>query len=527
MNRIKIYSKNFGCKTNFADLFYILSKIKNYVDFQESEIEDSDLVILNSCSVTEDAEKELAKYVRRAKRYGKKVLVSGCLSNLDPDKILSLGADFVLGAGNYSQDNISKIISKVINNKTIDDKASGDFLENGIQKIKDNFDDNMHNNLDNNVSKDVKGEESRGYESKDDPKNNQKGKSKDNQKVEPKNNQKVEQKIIFNLKRPDHFLPIEDDVEFFSPELFPRHRVYLKIQEGCSRFCTFCSIPLTRGLPRFLDKSKVIDSIKRYYDLGIKEVVLVGTHLALYGKFGKSDSSDITFGKLVKEIAKIFYTFSDFRIRFASLSPGEIDDDFLEGLSLGEKIFCPHFHISVQSGSNKILRLMRRWHTFEDFLLDSQKLLGIFRYACIGTDIIVGFPGETEEDFKITFDNLKNSPVGHIHVFPFSARPRTPAYFMKRVPDVEVKARVRELINLAQEKRKNFIKMCEGQEFYALIEERIDNNFFTGTTENYIQVFFHAKGNYKPGDLIKVKLLGLVDGVGSKNFLVPGEALLH
>lgn len=506
-NKIKIYSKNFGCKTNFADLFYILGKIKNYVNFQESDIEDSDLVILNSCSVTEDAERELVKYLRRAKKYGKKVLVSGCLSNLDPDKILGLGADFVLGAGNYSQENISRIINEVIDNNKIngdnkiDNKAIGDFSENGVQKIKDNSDNEIRNNFDNNnvVGNSVKGEERR----------------------------EDGQKIIFSLKRPDHFLPIEDDIESFSPELFPRHRVYLKIQEGCSRFCTFCSIPLTRGLPRFLDKSKVIDSISRYYDLGIKEVVLVGTHLALYGQVGKSNPSGITFGKLVKEIAKVFYRFSNFRIRFASLSPGEIDDDFLEGLSLGGKIFCPHFHISVQSGSNKILKLMRRWHTFEDFLLDSQKLLSIFRYACIGTDIIVGFPGETEEDFKITFDNLKNSPVGYIHVFPFSPRPRTPAYFMKRVPDVEVRSRTRELINLAQEKRESFIMMCSGQEFYALIEEKKGNNFFTGTTENYIKVFFRSEENHKLGDLVKVKLAGLVDRVSSKNLLVSSEVLLH
>ncbi len=511
--KIKIYSKSFGCKTNFADLFYILSKIKKYINFQESNIEDSDLVILNSCSVTEDAERELVKYVRRAKRYGKKVLVSGCLSNLDPDKILGLGVDFVLGAGNYSQENISKIINILIdknnNNKIngkIDNGAIGDLSENGIQKsengiqkIKDSSDDNVLNDFDNNLDNNVEGEKRKGDE----------------------------QKIIFNLKRPDHFLPIEDDIESFSPELFPRHRIYLKIQEGCSRFCTFCSIPLTRGLPRFLDKSKVIESINRYYDLGIKEVVLVGTHLALYGQVGKSNSSGLTFGKLVKEIAKVFYRFPNFRIRFASLSPGEIDDDFLEGLSLGGKIFCPHFHISVQSGSNRILKLMRRWHTFEDFLEDSQKLLSIFKYACIGTDIIVGFPGETEEDFKITFDNLKNSPVGHIHVFPFSPRPRTPAYFMKRVPDVEVRARTRELINLAQKKRESFIKMCSGQEFCALIEEKLDSDFFVGTTENYIQVIFKADENYKLGDLVKVKLSGLVDRVRSKGLLVYSEVLLH
>jgi threonylcarbamoyladenosine tRNA methylthiotransferase MtaB len=453
--KIKIHFKNFGCKTNFADLFYILGKIRKYVDFEESDLENSDFVILNSCSVTEDAEKELAKHIRRAKRYGKKVLVSGCLPNLDLKKVMNFGADITIGAGKYTEENLSKVISKILGTE---------ILETQDQNQKTN---------------------------------------EENQKT---NGEQVENEI-------------EDEEYSLYPDLFPRHRVYLKIQEGCSRFCTFCSIPLTRGLPRFLDKSKVIEYIKRYYDFGIKEVVLVGTHLALYGQTGKkTNSSDMTFGKLVKEIAKAFYRFSDFRIRFSSLSPGEIDDDLLEGLSLGKKIFCPHFHISVQSGSNRILKLMKRWHTFEDFISDSQKLLDIFKDACIGTDIIVGFPGETEEDFRITLENLKNSPVGHIHVFPFSPRPRTPAYFMKRLPESEVKSRVSELIKLARMKREEFIRSCFGKVFYALIEERKEEGYFTGTTENYIQVIFNSTGNYKLGDLIPVKILSLKESEKTNNF---------
>ena len=206
------------------------------------------------------------------------------------------------------------------------------------------------------------------------------------------------------------------------------------------------------------------------------------------------------------------------RIRFASLSPGEIDEDFIEGITTAQELFCPHFHISVQSGSDKILKLMRRWHTFDDFMRDAEKLLTIYPSACIGTDIIVGFPGETNEDFQLTLSNLQSAPVGHIHVFPFSPRPRTPAGLMKPVPPSVVKERIDEMLSLAFEKRRKFFEKAVSGKF-SLLVERIGENEIFGTTENYINCIIKKKDlkkekvdvrkSLKEGDLMPVVVKGI------------------
>ncbi|GBD03128.1 Threonylcarbamoyladenosine tRNA methylthiotransferase MtaB [bacterium HR19] len=455
-NNITLFFRNFGCKTNFSDIFSIIGKLKDSFNFKVESFDSAQVVLLNSCSVTEDAERELVKWIRKAKRYGKKVVVTGCLPNLNYSKVINSGADVAIGTGKYSQENLISAFSKLFNEYDREKSAQ-----------------------------------------KDSEKQNQ--------------NQNSEKYSDFYLaKISDISYDIEEDLYFFSFDLFPRHRVYLKIQEGCSRFCTFCSIPITRGLPRFVSPEKVIEKLKELQDSGVKEVVLVGTHLALYGKNGKvsensksSGKENISLGTLAQKITK---EISGIRIRFASLSPGEIDEDFLSAIEIGRKIFCPHFHISVQSGSNKILKLMRRWHTFEDFINDSEKLLKIFPYASVGTDIIVGFPGETEKDFLETYNNLKSAKIGYIHVFPFSPRPRTPAYFMKGLPKSEIKSRVEILISLSYEKKFKFYNSCVGQSFELLVEEQ-KGNTFEGTTENYLTIVLEkTSSKVNCGDIIKVKL---------------------
>lgn len=453
-NNITLFFKNFGCKTNFSDIFSIIGKLKENFNFKAENFDNADVVLLNSCSVTEDAERELVKWIRKAKKYGKKVIVTGCLPNLNYSKIINSGADVAIGTGKYSRENLISAFSKLFNEYDKEESAR-----------------------------------------KDSEKQNQ-------------NSEKYSD--LYLAKVSDISYDIEEDLYFFSFDLFPRHRVYLKIQEGCSRFCTFCSIPITRGLPRFVSPEKVIQKLKEFEEHGIKEVVLVGTHLALYGKNGKvsensksSDKENISLGTLAQKIAK---EISSIRIRFASLSPGEIDEDFLSAIESNRKIFCPHFHISVQSGSNKILKLMRRWHTFEDFINDSQKLLKIFPYASIGTDIIVGFPGETEKDFLETYSNLKSAKIAYIHVFPFSPRPKTPAYFMKVLPRSEIKSRAEILLSLSYEKKLEFYNSCVGQNFELLVEDKKENTF-EGTTENYLSVVVQkSSSNVNQGDIVKIKL---------------------
>ncbi len=430
---MKVFVKNFGCKTNFADLYSILGRLKaKYGSVEISDIKSSELVILNSCSVTEDAEKELIKWLKNAKKKGKKVIVSGCLPNIKTSQIIKNGADEIIGAGKYN------------------------FILN--------------------------------------------------------NGEKINEKRIHVLSNPRDIDPsqIEDDVKYFSEmtELFPRHRIYLKVQEGCSRFCTFCSIPLTRGLPRSIPIKVVLQEIEKLVERGFKEIVLVGTHLALFSE---------GLGKLAKEIAKKAKTWENLpRIRFASLSPGELDDEFMEALDEGKDIFCPHFHISVQSGSNRILKMMRRWHTFEDFLEDARKLLSLLPNACVGTDIIVGFPGESDADFQETVRNISISPVGHIHVFPFSPRPHTPASLMKPVSESIVRERMKVMLKVGEEKREAFITKFKGQKLRMLVE-RVEDRIIRGTTENYIPTYLYVpegegkiEKKIKEGEVIEVRVKEVV-----------------
>lgn len=433
--RKKVFLKNFGCKTNFFDMFSILGRMKAMFDIQMSDFENADIVILNSCSVTHGAERELHRWLKKAKKRNKTVVVTGCLPNLK-----DIRADMVFGAGTYHR------ISR--------DMFSDEKLREITVKLKD-------------------------------------------LRVPPQS--------------------IEEDLESCDFDHFPRSRAYIKIQEGCSRFCSFCSIPLTRGLPRYISEEKIVSKIRELAEQGFKEFVLVGTHLSLYGQIWVQESdeirSDSSLGRLAKRLAREFYG-EKLRIKFSSLSPKEIEEDFLEGLELGRDLFSPHFHLSVQSGSNRVLRLMRRWHTFEDFLNDSKKLLKIFPDACIGTDLIAGFPGETERDFEETVENLKKSPVGHVHVFPFSARPRTPAFLMKRIPEEIIKVRSETLMKISEEKRKDFVERNIGK-IVQLLVEKVTLTTVEGTTPNYINVLIYApdtsaRNEIREGEYIECTLKKVV-----------------
>lgn len=440
--RLKVFPKNFGCKTNFFDLFSIVGRLKRFCEVEFVGFEEADVVILNSCSVTFDAEKELLKWIKRCKRTKKKVMVTGCLPNLK-----DVEADVVMGAGTYgniSQDVVSAIATD-----------SGHIGKVIIKKEK-----------------------------------------------------------IENLNVPNDV--IEKDIGELDPQVFPRSRAYIKIQEGCSRFCTFCAIPFTRGLPRFVSEDRVIAKIKELMEFGFREFVLVGTHLSLYGveggeQRGQSIKETVTLGKLTKRLAAELGS-EKIKIGFSSLSPKEIDEDMLEGLELGRGIFSQHFHISVQSGSNRILKLMRRWYAFDDFLRDSEELLKIFPDACIGTDVIVGFPGETERDFEETIENLRKSQIGHLHVFPFSPRPRTPAFFMKRLPQSLVDQRTKIALELAIEKRRDFFRKFIGKKVELLVED-ISEEFIEGTTVNYINVLIHPEKqvDVQRGEFILCEITDIVE----------------
>jgi threonylcarbamoyladenosine tRNA methylthiotransferase MtaB len=274
---------------------------------------------------------------------------------------------------------------------------------------------------------------------------------------------------------------------------FEHTRPFLKVQEGCNSFCTFCVIPYARGKVRSVPLKRVVEAVKRLADKGYKEIVLTGTQLSQYG-WDFKDGTNLL--KLLEELLKIegveYY-------RLSSMSVAEIDQDLLELITTEEKI-APHFHLSLQSGSNRILELMRRKYTAEEYAEKVNEIVSKRPITAIGTDIIVGFPTEGDKDFEETYRFVESLPFAYLHVFPYSDRPFTKASKMKpKVPPKVIKERVKLLKELDERKRKQFREKMRGKTLRALV---LGNGKLL--TENYLTL--PAKGNEKKGDIVRIVL---------------------
>lgn len=263
-----------------------------------------------------------------------------------------------------------------------------------------------------------------------------------------------------------------------------RTRAFLKIEDGCENFCSYCIIPYLRGAV----KSRSLESIKSeaigLAEKGFLEIVLTGIHLGMYGK----DTDNSLFDAI-----KIILDNTDIpRIRLGSLESVELSDDIIE-LATRDRRLSPHFHLPLQSGSNAILKAMNRHYTREEFKRLADKILKKLPNASISTDIIVGFPNETEELFNETLDFVNTVPFSRIHIFPYSRRPGTVAANMENhISTAEKKIRVKELTALANEKSKNFIGKFIGKELSVLFETTT-NGVTDGLTDNYIRVYTKDK----------------------------------
>ena len=268
-------------------------------------------------------------------------------------------------------------------------------------------------------------------------------------------------------------------------------RPFVKIQEGCNKFCTFCVIPYARGKVRSVDKEKVVQQVKLLAERGFKEVVLTGTQLSQYGW-----DKGYTLYDLLKELIKIQGVEL---IRLSSMHIKEMTPELLKLITEEEKI-APHFHLSLQSGSNRILKLMDRGYTAEEYAQVVNYIVEKRELTSIGTDVIAGFPTETEEDFQETYEFLKNLPIAYMHVFPYSDRPFTKANKLKpKVPERVKKERVKLLKELDEEKRKEFYEKNKGKTLRAIVVE--ENRLLT---ENYIDL--RREGYKNLGELVKVKI---------------------
>jgi len=284
----------------------------------------------------------------------------------------------------------------------------------------------------------------------------------------------------------------EKEVRTFGSVLyFEGVRPFLKVQEGCNKFCSFCVIPYARGKVRSVDKERIVEEVKKLSEKGFKEVVLTGTQLSQYGW-----DKGYTLYELLRDILR---NTSIELIRLSSLHIKELDDNLLE-LIVSEERIAPHFHLSLQSGSNRILFLMERGYTREEYERVVYFLKEKRPETSIGTDVIVGFPGEGEKEFKETYEFLKRLPISYMHVFPYSDRPNTKALRLKpKVPERIKKERVKLLKELDEEKRKTFYEENRGRVLRAIVieEDRL-------LTENYIDL--RKEGFKEVGSLVWVKL---------------------
>ena len=258
-------------------------------------------------------------------------------------------------------------------------------------------------------------------------------------------------------------------------------RISLKIQDGCDNRCSYCVIPYGRGKSRSADSDFIINEINKYVEHGYKEVVLTGIHIGLWGKEFDKEILD-----LLKEIEE---KTSIPRYRMGSLNPHEITPELLNFLQASEK-FCPHFHLSLQSACNRTLKRMNRHYSVEFYLDQIEDIVSRFERPFLGSDIIAGFVGETEEDFLTTVDNLKKSKLSQIHTFPYSIRKGTIAEKMEgHLPDKIKDERATIIKKISAEKYQEFVNSNIGHEAEVLVEKRLDKSGkFKGVTRNYLTV---------------------------------------
>lgn len=299
----------------------------------------------------------------------------------------------------------------------------------------------------------------------------------------------------------------EDDLNRYEElgvitEMEGRTRAFIKIQEGCDRFCSYCIIPYARGRVRSRDKDEITEEVDGLVSRGYREIVLTGINTALYGK-------DLGYDGIEPLISSICDIPGDFRIRLSSLEPTVIDADYAVRLLKYSKL-CHHLHLSAQSGSDDILKAMNRHYTREDYLEIVRRLRDEDSFYGISADIIVGFPGETDEDFDESVRLAEESELVRTHVFKYSPRKGTRAAGMtcQVKPDVK-KIRSEKLISAAAETGKRFMEKCSGQVRRVLFE-RVEESMLTGYTDNYIKVYVPAEGaGAAAGEFANVMLLDI------------------
>ena len=405
-NKKKVAFYTLGCKLNFSETSTIARDFQNEgferVDFEEI----ADIYVINTCSVTENADKQFKQIVKKAMKLNDKAFVAavGCYAQLKPEDLAAVdGVDLVLGATEKFK------ITDYIN----------DLSKNDMGEI--------------------------------------------------------------------HSCEIEEaDFYVGSYSIGDRTRAFLKVQDGCDYKCTYCTIPLARGISRSDTVENVLTNAQEISKRGIKEIVLTGVNIGDYGKgeFGNK-KHEHTFLDLVTELDKVA---GIERLRISSIEPNLLKNETIELVSKS-RTFVPHFHIPLQSGSNEILKKMKRRYLRELYVDRVNKIREVMPQACIGVDVIVGFPGESDELFLETYHFLNDLDISYLHVFTYSERDNTEAAEMEGVVPANVRSkRSKMLRGLSVKKRRAFYESQIGTTRTVLFENENKEGYIHGFTENYVKV---------------------------------------
>ncbi len=398
-----------GCKLNFSETSSIKRQFEDHGYIAVPYSDPADIYILNTCSVTDFADRKCRKAVRSALKNNNdaRVVVIGCYAQLKPEEIADIeGVDLVLGA--TEKFNILNYI---------DDLSST--TDRGMIKAGELRELNTFNN---------------------------------------------------------------------AYSIGDRTRSFLKVQDGCDYKCTFCTIPQARGKSRSDSIQNIVKSAKVIAQAGVKEIVLTGVNIGDFGLIEKEDvreRSEGTFLDLIKALDKVD---GISRFRISSIEPNLCDDKIIEFVAQSDK-FVPHFHMPLQSGSDKILKDMRRRYRSDLYVDRVKKIKTLMPHCCIGVDVIVGFPGETEEEFMTTYNFLKDLDISYLHVFTYSERNNTLAASANGVVSMQERRRRNQMLSILSEKKKRqFYEQHLGTERTVLFEKSKRPGKMTGFTDNYVKV---------------------------------------
>lgn len=396
-----------GCKLNFAETSTIARQLTGAGYQKVNFDEPAKVYVINTCSVTENADRECKLHVKRAMKANPEglVVILGCYAQLKPEEIAAIeGVDLVLGA-----------------------KEKFNILS---------YLDDLEKSADHGIV---------------------------------------------------HSCEI-DEADFFigSYSIGDRTRAFLKVQDGCDYKCTYCTIPLARGISRSDTIDNVVANAKEIASRGIKEIVLTGVNIGDYGKgeFGNK-KHEHTFLDLISELNSVE---GIERIRISSIEPNLLKDESID-LVAKSKSFVPHFHIPLQSGSDDLLKIMKRRYLTSLYQNRVNKIKEVMPDSCIGVDVIVGFPGETEEKFLETYQFLNQLPISYLHVFTYSERENTEAALMNNVVPIPERKRRNKMLRILSEKKKMaFYETQIGKTLPVLWEHENKNGMMFGFTENYVRV---------------------------------------